>query len=228
MRESFVRTMEAFVAISATYMSAITMVQTTLYSRILEKISNSVFGSTLEPYMPYFNVTVIVTALFLCFSFWRKGDEVWFGRLFSLNMLMFFPSVLDFSTFNWIGLIFDLKPVQRVTPAWVFSVGLLLQLAYLMLRYTVRFRYIRDELQGRGSDEKDIDDITRGQVGYLILLTGSTALVSAVIYIALPYLTSFALDPLAGLPAPHILIGLIVVIFISAAMVNYSRCSTEA
>jgi len=100
MREGFVRTMEALVAIAATYMAAVTMVQTTLYNRILTKISNSVFGPVLEPYMPYFNIAVIVLVLFISFTFWRRGDEVWFGRLFSLNMLMFFPSVLDFSTFN--------------------------------------------------------------------------------------------------------------------------------
>lgn len=227
MRESFVRSIEAFVAFSATYMSAITMVQTTLYSRILEKISNSMFGPFLEPYMPYFNVTVIVLALFLSFSFWRKGDEVWFGRLFSLNMLMFFPSVLDFSTFNWIGLIFDLKPKPGVTHIWVFTVGLFLQITYLMLRYTVRFRYLREELSGRGSEEADIDAITRGQIGYLVLLAGSTALASSVIYLALPYLTELALNPLAGLPAPHILIGFIVVILIATTMVIYLRSSTE-
>jgi len=227
MRESFVRTMEAFVGISATYMAAVTMVQTTIYSKILEKISNSVFGPALEPYTPYFNITVIVIALFLSFSFSRKRDEFLFFILFSFNMLMFFFSVLDFSKFNWIGLIFDLKPIHRVTHIWVFAVGLLLQLSYLILRYTVRFRYIRDELRGRGSDEQDIDDITRGQVGYLVLLTSITGGVAAIIYISLPYLTTFALDPLAGLPAPHILTGFIVVVFIAATIVIYLRSSSE-
>ena len=226
MRESFVRTMEALVAIAATYMVAVTMVQTTLYNKILSKLSNSVLGPAIEPYMPYFNITIIILVLLVSFSFWRKGDEIWFGRLFSLNMLMFFPSVLDFSTFNWVGLIFDLKPVPGVTSLWVFSVGLLLQISYLMLRYTVRFRYVRSELRGRGSDEQDINDITRGQVGYLVLLTTITAGLTAVIYFAMPYMTEFALDPLAGLPVPHMLIGFIVVVFIAAATVMYLRSNS--
>jgi len=228
MRESFVRTMEALVAIAATYMAAVTMVQTTLYSRIIAKISNSFLGPTLEPYMGYFNIAVIVLVLFASFTFWRRGDEVWFGRLFSLNMLMFFPSVLDFSTFNWVGLIFDLRPISRVTHIWVFAVGLLLQMAYLMLRYTVRFRYVREELRGRGSDEQDINDITQGQVSYLILLTTITAAITAGIYIALPYLTDIAINPLARIPAPHMLIGFVVVVFIAAATVTYLRSSTES
>ena len=227
MRESFVRTMEALVAIAATYMAVVTMVQTTLYSKILAKISNSFLGPVLEPYMPYFNIAVIVLVLFTSFSFWRKGDEIWFGRLFSLNMLMFFPSVLDFSTFNWVGLIFDLKPIHMVTHIWVFAVGLLLQMAYLILRYTVRFRYVREELRGRGSDEQDINNITRGQVSYLILLTSITTGITAGIYLAIPYLTRFAINPLAGLPAPHMLIGFIVVVFIAAATVMYLRRSSE-
>lgn len=227
MRESFVRTLEAFVAIGASYMVAVTMVQTTLYNKLLAKLSNSVFGPAIEPYMPYFNIAVIILVLLVSFSFWRKGDEVWFGRLFSLNMLMFFPSVLDFSTFNWVGLIFDLRPIPGVTHIWVFAVGLLLQITYLMLRYTVRFRYVRAELRGRGSDDQDIDDITRGQVSYLVLLTTITAGLTAGIYFAIPYLREFAIEPLARLPVPHMLIGFLMVIFIAAATVMYLRSSSE-
>jgi hypothetical protein len=227
MREGFVRTMEALVAVVATYMAAVTMVQTTLYNKILTKISNSVIGPLVQPYLPYFNIAVIIAVLFVCFTFWRKGDEVWFGRLFSLNMLMFFPSVLDFSTFNWVGLIFDLTPTPGVTHLWVFGVGLILQITYLMLRYTVRFRYVRDELSGRGADEQDINDITRGQVSYLVLLTTITGGLTAGIYVSVPYMTKIAQAPLTGLPVPHMLIGFLVVVFIAAAMIMYLRAGSE-
>ena len=223
MKEGFVRTMEALVAIAATYMAAVTMVQTTLYNKILTKLSNSVIGPLIQPYLPYFNIALILIVLFVAFSFWRKGDEVWFGRLFSLNMLMFFPSVLDFSTFNWVGLIFDLTPTPGVTNIWVFGVGLLLQLTYLLLRYTVRFRYVREELKGRGADMQDIDDITQGQVGYLILLTTISGALTAGIYVATPYFSNYAFNPLSGLPVPHILVGFLVVVFIAAAVVMYLR-----
>jgi hypothetical protein len=227
MREGFVRTMEALVAIAASYMAAVTMVQTTLYNKILTKISGSVIGPAIEPYMPYFNISIILLVLFVSFTFWRKGDEVWFGRLFSLNMLMFFPSVLDFSTFNWVGLIFNLTPTPGVTHVWVFGVGLLLQITYLMLRYTVRFRYVREELRGRGADGLDINDITRGQVSYLVLLTTLTAGLTAGIYFAIPYFTKLAINPLEGLPAPHILIGFLVVVLIATATVMYLRSSSD-
>jgi hypothetical protein len=227
MREGFVRIMEAFVAIAASYMAAVTMVQTTLYNKILTKISGSVIGPAIEPYMPYFNISIILLVLFVSFTFWRKGDEVWFGRLFSLNMLMFFPSVLDFSTFNWVGLIFNLTPTPGVTHVWVFGVGLLLQITYLMLRYTVRFRYVREELRARGADGLDINDITRGQVSYLVLLTTLTAGLTAGIYFAIPYFTKLAINPLEGLPAPHILIGFLVVVLIATATVMYLRSSSD-
>jgi len=213
------------VAIAASYMAAVTMVQTTLYNKILTKISNSAFGPALEPYMPYFNIAVIILVLFVSFNLWRKGDEVAFGRLFSLNMLMFFPSVLDFSTFNWVGLIFDLTPTPGVTNIWVFGVGLLLQITYLMLRYTVRFRYTRQELKGRGADDQDINDITRGQVSYLVLLTTLTAGLTAGVYVAIPYMTNLAISPIEELPVPHMLVGFLVVVLIAAALVMYLRSS---
>ena len=140
-----------------------------------------------------------------------------------MNMLMFFPSVLDFSTFNWVGLIFNLQPTPGVTNVWVFSVGLLLQVSYLLLRYTVRFRYVREELEGRGATEVDINNITRGQVSYLVLLVTVTAGVTAGIYWVLPYIARFSVNLLSGLPAPHIYVGFVVVLVMAAAMVTYLR-----
>ena len=161
------------------------------------------------------------------FSFWRKGNEIGFGRLFNLNMLLFFPSVLDFSTFNWVGLIFDLRPSPGVTALWVFLVGLILQVSYLMLRYTVRFRYVREELRGRGADIRDIDDITRGQVGYLVLLSASTAVLTGGIYFVLPYITNLTISPLEELPIPHILVGFLVVVLIAVGMIMYLKSNSD-
>jgi hypothetical protein len=96
-----------------------------------------------------------------------------------------------------------------------------------MLRYTVRFRYVRTELRGRGSDEQDIDDVTRGQVSYLVLLTALTAVLTGGIYFAIPYLTKLAINPLRELPAFHVLIGFFVVIIIATATVIYLRSEPE-
>ena len=226
MKESLLRTLEAFIALTATYMAAVTMVQTTLYNKLLDKVSNY-YGPTLDPYLPYINIGLILCVLFLAFTFWRKGDEIWFGRLFNMNMLMFFPAVLDFSTFNWIGLIFNLTPIPGLSGLWVFGVGLLLQVTYLSLRYTVRFRYMRDELEGRGATMEDIDAVTRGQVGYLMLLVTLTIVATSMVFLSLPYITQFAAAPLSNLPVPHMVVGLLVVVLIAATLVYYLRSQED-
>ena len=226
MKESLLRSIEAFIALVATYMAAVTMVQTTLYNKLLDKVSNY-FGPPLDPYLPYINIGIIIGVLFLAFTFWRKGDEIWFGRLFNMNMLMFFPAVLDFSTFNWIGLIFDMTPIPGLSGLWVFGVGLLLQATYLSLRYTVRFRYTRDELEGRGATMEDIDTVTRGQVGYLMLLVTLTIVATSIMYISLPYITQIAADPLSTLPVPHMVVGLLVVVLIAGTLVYYLRSQED-
>ena len=226
MKEGLLRTIEALVALAATYMVAVTMVQTTLYNKLLDKVSNY-FGPPLDPYLPYINIGIIVGVLFLAFTFWRKGDEIWFGRLFNMNMLMFFPAVLDFSTFNWIGLIFNLTPIPGLSGPWVFGVGLLLQVTYLSLRYTVRFRYTRAELEGRGATMEDIDAVTRGQVGYLVLLVTLTIAATSIVYVSLPIITEFAADPLSNLPVPHMVVGLLVVVMIAATLVYYLRSQED-
>ncbi len=226
MKEGLLRTIEALIALASTYMVAVTMVQTTLYNKLLDKVSNY-FGPPLDPYLPYINIGIIVGVLFLAFTFWRKGDEIWFGRLFNMNMLMFFPAVLDFSTFNWIGLIFDLTPIPGLSGLWVFGVGLLLQVTYLSLRYTVRFRYTREELEGRGANMEDIDAVTRGQVGYLMLLVTLTIAATSIVYVSLPYITEFAADPLSNIPVPHMVVGLLVVVLIAATLVYYLRSQED-
>ncbi len=226
MKESLLRSIEALIALVATYMVAVTMVQTTLYNKLLDKVSNY-FGPPLDPYLPYINIGILLGVLFLAFTFWRKGDEVWFGRLFNMNMLMFFPAVLDFSTFNWIGLIFNLTPIPGLSGLWVFGVGLLLQVTYLSLRYTVRFRYTREELEGRGANEEDIDSVTRGQVGYLMLLVSLTIAATSIVYISIPYITQFSADSLSKLPAPHMLVGLLVVVLIAATLIYYLRSQED-
>jgi len=226
MKESLLRTLEALIALAATYMAAVTMVQTTLYNKLLDKVSNY-FGPPLDPYLPYINIGIIIAVLFMAFTFWRKGDEIWFGRLFNMNMLMFFPAVLDFSTFNWIGLIFNLTPIPGLSGLWVFGVGLLLQVTYLSLRYTVRFRYTRDELEGRGANMEDIDAVTRGQVGYLMLLVTLTIAATSIVYISLPFITQLASTPLTNLPVPHMVVGLLVVVSIAATLVYYLRSQED-
>jgi hypothetical protein len=226
MKVGMLRTIEALFALSATYMAAVTMVQTTLYGKIIDKVSNY-FGPPLDPYLSYIGVSIILGVLFLSFTFWRKGDEVWFGRLFNMNMLMFFPAVLDFSTFNWVGLIFDLTPVPGVSALWVFGVGLLLQVTYLSLRYTVRFRYTREELEGRGATEDDIDAVTRGQVGYVMLLVSLTIVATSIVYVSVPFITQFSAEWLSSLPAPHMLIGLLVVVIVAVTLVYYLRSQED-
>lgn len=232
MKENVIRSVELGVALAACYMAAVTMVQTTLYERVINMIKDSFMGPLLEPYTAYFDITVMVLALTLCFTLWRRGGIDSFSKLFSLNMLMFFPAVLDFSTFNWVGLILDLTPSHRVTDLWVFGVGLLLQVTYLMLRYTYRFRMDREELLSRGALEEDINQVSRGQMGYLALIVSLTVVTTTVIYVAAPSLGAYLRHTLNTLPyyihvkAP-VIVGIIVILGIAASLILYLRNSSD-
>jgi hypothetical protein len=138
-------------------------------------------------------------------------------------MLMFFPSVLDFSTFNWINLILPYETITAVTIHWVFGVGLLLQATYLTLRYTVRFRGMREELEERGAEEDDIDEVSRGQMVYLGQLVAGTVVVSAGVYFGVPYVNRFLMGEAARLPYPHLVIGVVFTLLIAAGTILYLR-----
>ncbi|MBD3204750.1 hypothetical protein GF319_00225 [Candidatus Bathyarchaeota archaeon] len=225
MKENFIRSIELGVALTAGYMGAITMVQTTLYAKIITKIKASFIGELLKSYLNYIDLAVIALVLILIFYLWRKADDTSFARIFNLNMLLFFSAVLDYSRFNWIGLIFNLKPEPEVSANWVFGVGLLLQMTYLFLRYTLRFRYTRDELLGRGATADDINQVSRGQMGYLAIILFLTSLFTAGIFFSVPFIDRAISQPFRSVPVPHLVIGFIVVMGISASLIFYLRGS---
>jgi hypothetical protein len=228
--DAYIRGSEFVVALASTYMAAVTMVQTSLYWRarpyiavVLGPLASSVGGiPTAEGGSPL-DLIMIGIALALSFTFWRRGDEAGFGRLFSLNMLMFFPAVLDFSTFNWINLILPYESTAVVSVQWVFGVGLLLQATYLTLRYTVRFRGMREELEGRGADDEDIDEVSRGQMVYLAQLVIGTLVISGGVYFSVPYVNQFLMGEAVGLPYPHLIIGVVCTLLIAAGTILYLR-----
>jgi hypothetical protein len=222
---TFIRGSELSVAIASTYMVAVTMIQTSIYA-MLKPYALTVLGPImmlLGADVQYVDIVILGLVLGLSFNFWRRGDEAGFGRLFSLNMLMFFPSVLDFSTFNWVNLILPYEPSPAVGSLWVFGVGLLLQATYLALRYTVRFRMARDEFFERGADPEDIDDVSRGQMGYLAALVLGTVVVSVTVYYLAPIVTGMVSTEALGIPYLHVVVGAACTLLIAGATVLYLR-----
>jgi hypothetical protein len=226
--ETFIRTTELGFALASTYMTAVTLLQTSIYMKlkpfllpILHFIEVLLGGLLLDPILLDFLIIILV--LFLSFSFWRRGDLPGFGRLFSLNMLMFFPSVIDFSMFNWVNLILPYEPTLKVTPLWVFAVGVLLQTTYVALIFTVRFRSIRQEFLERGAELEDVDSVSRGQMSYLaVLLTGTTAVI-VLLYYAVPLTKDLLRLEFQGLPYPHLIIGVVCTLLITVSIVLYIR-----
>ena len=221
----FIRASELVVAVASTYMVAVTSVKTGIYS-LLKPHLISVLGPLLTLVgmdAEFVDIIILGLALVLSLSFWQRGDEVGFGRLFSLNMLMYFPAVLDFSTFNWVNLIFPYTPAPEVTSQWVFGVGLLLQATYLTLRYTIRFRMAREEFFERGAKTEDVDQVSKGQMGYLVGLVLGTAMVSALMYYAAPHLTKVINARIPQIPYLHLFVGVVCTLLLAGATVLYLR-----
>ena len=228
--ETYIRGGEFGVAMVSSYMAAVTMVQTGLYAMARPYVS-FVLGPILGAFgIPMategeaaLDLVILGMVLSLAFISWRRGDEAGIARIFTLNMLMFFPAALDFSTFNWIKLIVPYEPGSSLSAFWVFGVGLLLQSTYLTLRYTVRFRRGSTELLERGAEDDDVNAISRGQIVYLVELVIGTAIISAGVFYGVPYVNSYMMGEVSGLPYPHVIIGLICTLLIAAGIILYLR-----
>ncbi len=223
--ERFIRIAELGFALASTYMAAVTMLQTTLYRRVVYFLGGYLwpFFGSFPTYQTYMGVGLIVLTVTLSFLSWRRGDEAGFARIFTVNMLMFFPSVVDFSTFNWVSLILDYEPTPGVTSLWVFIVGLLLQVTYLFLRYSARIRGTRGELLGRGADEDDLIRISKGQMTYLVALTGGTGAIIGGVYLAIPQIGRMLATEVADIPYPQVIIGIASTLLIAGSTILYLR-----
>lgn len=224
--EAYIRTTELVVALSSTYMVAVALIQSSIYISKIRPLLVKVivpFLMMLGAGPAYFDIFLLGMVMIISFLFWRRGDEVGFGRLFSLNMLMFFPVVIDFSIFNWVNLILPYHLEPKASSLWVFGVGLLLQATYLTLRYTVRFRVLRDEMTDRGAELENIDEISRGQMTYLAQLVLGTAAISIAVFYLVPVLRDLLRIDAYELPYPHIIIGVACSLLIASATILYLR-----
>ena len=223
--ETYVRFTELGFALASTYMVAVTMLQTSVYAK-LKPYAVRILGpilSSLGVDPEFTDILVLGVVMTLSFLLWRGGGETDFGKLFSLNMLMYFPAVLDFSMFNWVNLILPYEPNPQVEAVWVFGVGLLLQITYLTLRYTSIIKEVEDELEGRGAEASDIDKVSKGQFGYLVALVFSTAAISVVLYYAFPFVQRLMGGDITSFPYPHVIIGVLGTFLIAGATILYLR-----
>jgi hypothetical protein len=220
-----VRLLELGFALASSYMTSVTLLQTSLYAKIRPLFIR--FGGpiieVLRIDVAYFDLIFPIMALMLSILFWRRGDVVGFGRLFMLNMLLFFPAVIDFSNFNWVSLILSYEMEPGVLPIWVFGVGLLLQLTYVVLSYTVKFRGLREEMKIRGAEIDDVNQISRGQMFYLGQLATGTLAVTIAIYYSIPFLKKMINFDAAVIPYPHIFIGVTCTIMIAIATLMFIK-----
>jgi hypothetical protein len=219
--ERAIRGVELLLAAVSTYLSALLLVKSGLYQEMKGYLSAilSTLGLPLDAYM---DMLTISAAVILSLHLWRRGSESSYAHLFSLNLLMFFPAVLDYSLFNWVELILPYNP-NPGTPLLTFSIGLLLQATYLTIRSTLLVRHIRDELLGRGAEPEDVDVISKGQMAYLTLTLTASALILAAIYLALPYLEALLLMEVLRVPYTHIIIGVSATLLIALATLFFLR-----
>jgi len=222
--EQYIRIGELWVALMSTFLVGITLIRTSIYSSLKPYITMilSPILVTLGLSTEFIEMILLILIMALSFLFWRGGEDVHFGRLFTLNMFLYFPTVIDFSTFNWVNIILPYNPDPQDSALWVFGVGIMLQIAYLFLRYTVRFRYGRSELLNRGAEIEDVDKVSWGQMYYLAALVAGTSVICFILFEMYPYLDGF-LGNVKQLPLPHIIIGIAVSFMVAGATVLYLR-----
>ena len=219
--EKAIRGVELLLAVAPSYLSALLLVKSGLYMEFKNLIF-PILGLLGLPLEAYLDLMPLAAAVLLSLLIWRRGSESAYAKLFSFNLLMFFPAILDYSHFNWVMLILPYTPRAEM-PLLTFITGLLLQLSYLTIRSTLLIRYTRDELLGRGAEPEDVDAISRGQMVYLTLILTASTLMLAAIYLALPHLEALMRLETLRFPYTHLVVGLSATLLIALATLLFLK-----
>ncbi|RJS86458.1 hypothetical protein CW701_02375 [Candidatus Bathyarchaeota archaeon] len=216
-----IRGLELAMALCSSYLSALLLVKSGLYLEFKNFILPilTLLGLPLEAYIDLIPLSV---ALSLSLLIWRRGSESAYAKLFSLNLLMFFPAILDYSHFNWIMLMLPYTP-RADMPLLTFITGLMLQTSYLTIRSTLLIRHVRMELLSRGAEPEDVEAISRGQMAYLSLTLTASILMLSAIYLTLPHLETLMRLQILGIPYTHLIIGLSATLLIAVATLLFLK-----
>jgi len=82
---------------------------------------------------------------------------------------------------------------------------------------------LRGELEERGAEPVDVDEVSRGQMFYLSTLVVGTGAISAVVYYMVPVVMGLVNIRSYRIPFPHVVIGVVCTILIAAATILYLR-----
>ena len=191
-----VRIYEASITILSSYLAISSFFNSSLYKTIATGLNQllrlfqirTISSQQITTIIPLL-VTLLVSLLIAYDYIIGKPENI--INIYQLNLLLITPETLSYSQLDWLNLIQKpqiLEPTR--SPTTVYLSGAIILLGYLSLYFISLSRKTSQELAYRGIEENSINEIFQRQSALSITLTASAALITTIVFLAIPPLST--------------------------------------
>ena len=220
--EASITILGTYLAISSLFNSSLYQIISTALVQILRMFKITTISSqqitTIIPLL----VTLFVSLLIVYDYIMGQPENI--INIYQLNLLLVTPEILSYSRLDWLNLIQKpqiLDPVR--SPLVVFISGAIILVGYLSLYFTSVSRRTSLELINRGIEENRSNQIFIKQSTIAMALTGASAAVSIIVFIALNPINTLLQTILGNLPYGYLAFGVPGVLLLLATLWFYLR-----
>ena len=220
--EASITILGTYLAISSLFNSSLYQIISTALVQILRMFKITTISSqqitTIIPLL----VTLFVSLLIVYDYIMGQPENI--INIYQLNLLLVTPEILSYSRLDWLNLIQKpqiLDPIR--TPLVVFISGAVILVGYLSLYFTSVSRRTSLELINRGIEENKSNQIFIKQSTIAIALTGASAAVSIIVFIALNPINTLLQTIIGNLPYGYLAFGVPGVLLLLTTLWFYLR-----
>jgi magnesium-transporting ATPase (P-type) len=221
---ALIRVYEVLVTIGSSYLAISSFFASSLYDS-LSQLINRVLAAYDILTISSTDVTKIVPLLVSAIVFLVVIYDYAIGKpenmidIFEINLVLISPEVLSFSKLNWMNLIEKpqiLEPTRG--PATVFLTGVVILVGYISLLFTSKFKETSRELVERGADYGRVQEIFVKQSVLTIGLVLASALLSLVVYVSIPFVSSLMASSISRISYSYLVLGILAVVIFSVTV----------
>lgn len=221
---ALIRVYEVLVTIGSSYLAISSFFASSLYDS-LSQLINRILAMYDILTISTTDVTKIIPLLVSAIVFLVVIYDYAIGKpenmidIFEINLVLISPEVLSFSKLNWMNLIEKpqiLEPTRG--PATVFLTGVVILVGYISLLFTSKFKETSRELLERGADKSRVQEIFVKQSVLTIGLVFTSALLSAMVYVSIPFMSSLLASSISGISYGYLVLGVLAVVIFSVSI----------
>jgi len=229
MSRTYVRVYEAVITVLSSFLAVSSFFSTSLYRTVSEGIVGTlrnlnVLTTSTQNIAQYASI-MLSTLVFLVVVYdYAVGKTENMIDIYEINLVLITPELLSYSKLNWLNLIQKaqiLEPVRN--PIYVFFTGVIVLVGYISLLFTARARETYSELESRGVSPIQLNKIFLQQNQVSIAFALGSALVSSILFLALPGVASALYPFITSVDYSYLILGVAAVVIMSVGVAVYFK-----